>query len=463
MIKAGLRLSAVVLASLILLTAPAYAQLPSGWTTSDIGSVGAAGSSSYTGSTLSVDGGGADIWGTADAFHFTYRQLTGDGSIVARVATIDYVNAWTKAGVMMRDTLQPGARHAFMLTSPSKGHAFQRRPAAGGVSTHTSGGAGTAPVWVRLTRAGSTFSAHRSQDGVTWTLVGSDSIAMASTIYVGLAVTSHVTGVLATASFDSVTVAAAPTAGTWETTPPPPPPPSTSTQLRLLHWNVHHAGVRTDGVTDRDGLTTWMAAFNADVFSLNEVDAESNLTDIVSRLTAKTGRTWYVSYDYGIALVSRFPIENRSTCIVNPSLGRTIVRAGITVNGRTINIWSAHLDAYSGTTRLAEMNALLACVNAFPEQKIVAGDLNAGSTSTEIRLLAQTYIDAWPAARALGTATNYSGNCDGCTRNGRIDYVFASRGATQLVLRSAQIFDTRNAAGVMPSDHKPMMVVYDVR
>ena len=461
MIKVFVRASVAVLAALLLFASSAYAQLPSGWTSGDIGTVGTAGATTYAGSTFSVDGAGADIWGSADAFRFAYRQLTGDGSIVARVATIDSLNAWTKAGVMMRETLNAGSRHAMMLTSYTKGHAFQRRPSTSGTSTHSSGGTGSAAVWVRLTRAGTTFTAHRSQDGVTWTLVGSDTIAMGPTIYVGLAVSSHVTGVLANASFDAVTVTAAPTGGSGETTPPPPQP--TGTQLRLVHWNVHHGGQGTDGRTDRDRLTTWMASFNADVFSLNELDSAANLTDIVNLLTAKTGRTWYVSYDYGIALVSRFPIGSRSTCLINPSIGRLAVRAGLTVNGRTINIWSAHLDAYSGTTRLAEMNALLACANAFPEQKIIAGDLNAGSTTAEIRLLAQTYIDAWPAARALGTATNYEGNCDGCTRNGRIDYVFASRGATQLVLRSAQIFDTRSSTGVMPSDHKPMLVVYDVR
>jgi endonuclease/exonuclease/phosphatase family metal-dependent hydrolase len=288
---------------------------------------------------------------------------------------------------------------------------------------------------------------------------------MGPTIYVGVGVSSHVAGVLASGTFENVEVTAAGTGGAGSTTPPPPPPPppSTEQQLRILHWNVHHGGQRSDGVTDRDGLTTWMASFNADVFSLNELDSLANLNDIVARLTKKTGTTWYVSYDYGIALVSRFPIESKSSCVINSSLGRKIVRAGINVNGRTINIWSAHLDAYSATTRQSEMGALLKCVEAFPEQRIVAGDLNAGSTSAEIKLLAGSYIDAWPAAKALGTAVNYPGNADGATRSGRIDYVFASRTATQLVLKSAQIFDTRNAAGVMASDHKPLLVVYDVK
>jgi endonuclease/exonuclease/phosphatase family metal-dependent hydrolase len=57
----------------------------------------------------------------------------------------------------------------------------------------------------------------------------------------------------------------------------------------------------------------------------------------------------------------------------------------------------------------------------------------------------------------------YPGNCDGCTRDGRIDYVFASKLGSALVLKAAQVIDTRDAAGVMPSDHEPLLVVYEVR
>ena len=187
--------------------------LPSGWSTVDIGPVGATGSATGDGTTFSVDGAGADIWGTADAFRFVYTQLTGDGSVVTEVTGEEYVANWTKAGVMMRETLDPGSRHAFMLVSPGKGLAFQRRIDTNGLSTNTSGGAGTAPYFVKMTRVGSTFTAFASLDGATWTTVGSDSITMASTIYVGLAVSSHVAGNLATATFASTAITPAATTG----------------------------------------------------------------------------------------------------------------------------------------------------------------------------------------------------------------------------------------------------------
>ena len=184
-------------------------QSPIAWSSSDVGSVGQAGSSSV-GSTFTVTGSGTDIWGNADQFHFVHTPISGDVSIVARVATIQHTHAWAKAGVMVRESLADDSRHALMLVTPggTKGLAFQRRAAPGGISTTTSGGSGTAPNWVKLERSGSVLTAYRSADGVNWTLVGSDTITMGSTVYVGLAVSSHDNAVLATATFDNVTVTA---------------------------------------------------------------------------------------------------------------------------------------------------------------------------------------------------------------------------------------------------------------
>jgi hypothetical protein len=65
--------------------------------------------------------GGADIWGNADQFRFAYKQLSGDGSIVARVDSMVAANAWTKVGVMIRENLEAGSRHAMVAVTPSNG------------------------------------------------------------------------------------------------------------------------------------------------------------------------------------------------------------------------------------------------------------------------------------------------------------------------------------------------------
>jgi phosphatidylserine/phosphatidylglycerophosphate/cardiolipin synthase-like enzyme/regulation of enolase protein 1 (concanavalin A-like superfamily) len=180
------------------------ATLPSGWNQRDIGSVSAAGSGYISNSTLTANGSGADIWGSADEFHFVYHALTGNGSITARVTSVKGPSSWTKAGVMMRETLTAGSKHASMFASTGHGLAFQRRTATGGTSANTAGVNTTAPYWVRVTRSGSTFYAYESADGSSWKLAGSATMNMASTIYVGVAVTAHSDGSIGTGTFTNV-------------------------------------------------------------------------------------------------------------------------------------------------------------------------------------------------------------------------------------------------------------------
>jgi regulation of enolase protein 1 (concanavalin A-like superfamily) len=176
------------------------------WTHQDIGAVGLAGGASQSGGVFEVRGAGADIWGTADAFHFLYKRVTGDGELIARVTSVSNTNAWAKSGVMIRETTSSGSRHATMFSSAGRGLAFQRRPTTGGTSVSTAGALNPPPMWVRLVRAGSTFTASQSVDGVTWTVVGAQTITMPAEALWGLAVTSHNTGAVATGVFDNVTV-----------------------------------------------------------------------------------------------------------------------------------------------------------------------------------------------------------------------------------------------------------------
>jgi regulation of enolase protein 1 (concanavalin A-like superfamily) len=132
--------------------------------------------------------------------------MTGDGQIIARVAGVENSNAWAKAGVMIRADLSPGSPHALMIVTPAKGNNFQRRLIAGGTSYTTTGALVTAPYWVKLTRAGNTFTGFQSVDGVTWVQVGTATISMPDTVTVGLALTSHSAATLATAAFDHVSI-----------------------------------------------------------------------------------------------------------------------------------------------------------------------------------------------------------------------------------------------------------------
>jgi len=57
---------------------------------------------------------------------------------------------------------------------------------------------------VKLVRSGTSFSGHTSSNGANWVLVGTDTIPMAASAYIRLAVTSHNNSVVATATLDNV-------------------------------------------------------------------------------------------------------------------------------------------------------------------------------------------------------------------------------------------------------------------
>jgi hypothetical protein len=179
--------------------------LPAPWLSQDIGAVAATGSASSSSGTFTVTGSGADIWGTADEFRYVYQSASGDCEIKARVVTQQNTDPWAKAGVMIRETLNANSANAMMDITPGNGLNFQYRTTAGGASSPSvSGGAATVPYWIRLVRAGSTFTAYKSTNGSTWTTVSSTTITMGASVYIGLAVTSHLDGTLSTATFDNV-------------------------------------------------------------------------------------------------------------------------------------------------------------------------------------------------------------------------------------------------------------------
>jgi len=187
--------------------------LPSPWAHQDIGNVAATGAATYTSGTFTVEGSGSDIWNLTDEFHYVYQPLDGDGEIVAQVVSVEDTDWWAKGGVMIRETLDADARHAFMLGTPDSSDrvtraAFQRRTSTGGASdsTHNSAPDPSDPYWVRLERSGDTFTGYWSTDGSSWLMMDAETITMASSVYVGLAVTAHDDGTLCTTLFDSVSV-----------------------------------------------------------------------------------------------------------------------------------------------------------------------------------------------------------------------------------------------------------------
>jgi hypothetical protein len=156
---------------------------------------------------------GADIWAVngveADEFHFAYKTLSGAGSIIARVDSLQNTNAWAKAGVMIRESLDPDSAHAFACVTPANGVASQYRPSTDGTSVDYNQTGVAAPHWVKLERGISgNFTVSHSANGTSWQPVTgavAQNIPMGSNVYIGLALTSHDTAQTCQAVFSNVT------------------------------------------------------------------------------------------------------------------------------------------------------------------------------------------------------------------------------------------------------------------
>lgn len=186
----------------------------------DIGTVQLAGSTAYnsTTNTYTLSGAGEDIFFTADGFHFASTQLTGNGEIRARITSQSNTHPWCKTGVMIREALTAGARHAIAFTTPAaenNGFGMVWRSTVNAAAEYAGGPeVNAAPNnWVRLVRTGDTLTSYASSNGNAWTLIGSTTLTgLANVVHIGLAVTSSSPYDLGVSTFDKVQIIqAAPT------------------------------------------------------------------------------------------------------------------------------------------------------------------------------------------------------------------------------------------------------------
>lgn len=173
------------------------------------------GTTTESGGTFTIEGEGTDIFGTTDELRFVYRAFTGDGSMIAKVVSVENTNSWAKAAVMIRSGLTGGSKYALLMQAPDKKLQLQWR-ATDNQSVTTSQqvnvSAQASFSWLKLTKTGNTFTAYYSANGTSWTQIGTaQTIDMGTgTLYGGLAVCSHVNENLCTAVFSDVTWAGTP-------------------------------------------------------------------------------------------------------------------------------------------------------------------------------------------------------------------------------------------------------------
>ena len=192
--------------------------------------------------------GGRDIGGGADQFHFSSKPWSGDFDMRVRVEALSLSDAWAKAGLMARETLNPHSRLVAALATPSIGGAFFLSRASVGTAAVP---AGFFPVnypdtWLRLRRAGNLFTGYASLDGERWTQLGAVTLTLSNSLYFGMAVASHDPGRMTLASFrDLATVSA----GSLGDTPLPFEPLAACSRRTglVISEIMYHPAPRADG------------------------------------------------------------------------------------------------------------------------------------------------------------------------------------------------------------------------
>ena len=327
---------------------------PSGtWANRDIGSPSIAGSFTASSGTYTVAGSGVDVWGTSDQFQFGYQALQGDVEIIARISSYSPSFEWSKAGVMIRQSLTANSQHGFMLLSGAHGYVFQRRLTAGGSSYTSDSVSGGTPGWIRLTREGNLISAFTSSDGSSWRLLETDTIAMSGTIYVGLAVGSVNSRATTTAAFTNVTVRSL-SAGSNQ-----PPSVTLTTPASGASFAAPATIALGASASDADG-------------NVSRVDFYRGTTLIRSDTTSPYTASWY-SVPEGTYAFTAVAYDNEGATATSPAVN-------VTVNGSSNSAPTvSFVSPTAGATFTAPANILIQAA-ATDADGISRVDLYQGST-----------------------------------------------------------------------------------
>ncbi len=289
------------------------AVVQSPWTSVDVGTVNAPGLAYDSATSTTLTDESDDIWNGSDDFHFDYQAMTGNGTVTAKLNSQTSASSYIKAGLMMRNSLSSADAMA-MVSDPAPGPLFEWRTVAGGTAAQdATSNANNAPYWLRLVRSGNTFLGYSSRNGTTWTLVGSQTIAMGSTIYVGLALSSHDTSAPATAVFSNVVIAS-PSVATAATAAPNP---VTGITAALSTLGATPAGEST--LTYTWAATSVPSGATAPTFSVNGTNAAKN-----------TVATFTAAGPYTFTVTVADPLGQTVTSSVAVTVNQTLTTASLT-------------------------------------------------------------------------------------------------------------------------------------
>lgn len=150
-------------------------------------------SEAASGNSVVVSGTGTDIFGESDKFVFAYTPLPEDGYLEARLQDFSAPAEWSKAGIMIRGSLDPSSENALVHVSGENGAVFQVRDGFGATTRVVAWDPGREPAttWLRLGRVGGNAVAELSADGVEWAPFASHALTNEGPALIGFAVAAN--------------------------------------------------------------------------------------------------------------------------------------------------------------------------------------------------------------------------------------------------------------------------------
>jgi endonuclease/exonuclease/phosphatase family metal-dependent hydrolase len=224
--------------------------------------------------------------------------------------------------------------------------------------------------------------------------------------------------------------------------------------LRVMTFNIQSAHEGLDKVAET------IRSVSPDIVALQEVDVGSTRAsgrDQSAELAQRTGLPYYAHFrtttlyggDYGVALISRFPLESveQHPLPVEPGTEpRTVARVLMKVNGQEVSVYVTHLTRrpFNGDIRVRQSAAIMKLLAADPRPKLLMGDMNDTPDARSLRLFKRELVDVF-ALRGQGPSDTYPLPV---IPNLRIDYVLA---CDHFLPRSSKVLRVR------ASDHYPVV------
>lgn len=172
----------------------------------DVGIVARPGTAEYDAADKAyrITGGGENVWGQRDAFHFLWRKAAGDFSLSADVRFVgEGKNAHRKACLMARQGLEADAPYVDVAVHGDGLVSLQFREKKGGDTAEVKC-AVRSPSSVRLQRSGDTFTLFVATPGMPIESAGKVAVRLDGALVLGLAVCAHDAAVVETAIFTDV-------------------------------------------------------------------------------------------------------------------------------------------------------------------------------------------------------------------------------------------------------------------